>query len=175
MLWLTQAQADRLIGYARQESPNEVCGILAGIEHRVMDIVPITNAASDPQRTYYMDERELARALMTLEARSLSLLAFYHSHPNGDPIPSPVDVQHAYYPDTPYLIVGLRSHPQIAAWLLRYGQTTPVPVHIGLNPPEASARMTKAQKVAILISALIAFALLIVLSLSLLPPAPPVP
>jgi hypothetical protein len=35
--------------------------------------------------------------------------------------------------------------------------------------------MTTAQKVAIVISALIAFALLLVLSLSLLPPAPRIP
>lgn len=175
MLWLTDAQAGVLLDHARRSAPREACGIIAGRGQQVVEIHPITNAAADPQQTYVMDERELARTLLSLEARGLSLLAFYHSHPAGEPIPSPVDVRYATYPDTPYLIIGLRPQPQIAAWLLHYGQATPVTLHIGLTPPEPERGMSTAQRAAILISALIAFTLMIVLSLSLLPPAPPIP
>ena len=175
VLWLTQAQAELLVRLSREAAPHEMCGLLAGTGNQVTEVIPIPNAATDSQRTYMLDEREYVRALMTLEARGLLLLAFYHSHPSGDPIPSPVDVQHAFYPDTPYLIVGLRGHPRLSAWLLRPGQAVPVNVHIGFNAPEEDTGMTQAQKTAVLVSALIAFALLIVLSLSLLPPAPPIP
>lgn len=179
MLWLTDAQAAALVRHARDAAPEEACGLLAGVGSQVTDVIPITNAAEDPRQTYYMDERELATALLRLNARGQTLLAFYHSHPSGEPVPSPVDVQLATYPDTPYLIVGLRGEPRLAAWLLRYGQATPAPLHIGIRPPEPHDTprrpMTRAQTAAILISALIAFALLIMISLSLLPPAPSVP
>ena len=177
MLWLTHEQAQALIRHARDDAPNEACGVIAGEKDCAAEIIPIPNAAADPQQTYYMDERALARALLSLERRGLSLLAFYHSHPSSETIPSPVDVRHATYPDTPYLIVGLKGEPRLAAWQIRYGDVTPVPLHIGFAPPApaAHAEPTSAQKAAILLGALIAFVLVLVLSLTLLPPAPPIP
>jgi hypothetical protein len=86
-------------------------------------------------------------------------------------------VRSATYPDTPYLIIGLKAEARLAAWQIRYGEVIPVSLHIGLNPPvpQAGAKLTKAQKNAILLSALIAFILVIVISLTLLPSAPSVP
>jgi proteasome lid subunit RPN8/RPN11 len=177
MLWLSHEQARALVKHAQAAAPNEACGIIAGEKSRAVEIIPIANAAENPQQTYYMDEQALARALLPLHRRGMSLLAFYHSHPKSDPIPSPVDVRSATYPDTPYLIVGLKGEPRLAAWQMRYGEVTPVPLHIGFDPPESStgSELTKAQKIAILLSALIAFVLVLVLSLSLLPPAPAIP
>lgn len=175
MLWLTEAQARAIVDHALAEAPREACGILAGTGNRVIEILPIANIAVDPHSTYYMDERQFTNTLLTLEARGLSLLGFYHSHPTGDPIPSHIDVHHATYPDTPYMIVGLRGQPRIAAWRMSYGQVTPVPLYVGWNPPQPHPVMTTAQKVAIMLSALIAVTLMIMLSLSLLPPAPRIP
>jgi proteasome lid subunit RPN8/RPN11 len=175
MLWLTEAQARALAEHALAEAPREVCGIIAGTEERVLEILPIANVAVDPYHTYYMEERQFTYTLLTLEARGLSLLGFYHSHPTGDPIPSHIDVHQAAYPHTPYMIVGLKGQPRIAAWRINYGQVTPVPLYVGWNPPQPEPTLTTAQKVAVLLSALIAFTVLIVLSLSLLPPAPHIP
>jgi desampylase len=175
MLWLTEIQARAIVNHALTESPREACGILAGTQDRVIEILPVANIAVDPHSTYYMDERQFTYTLLTLEARGLSLLGFYHSHPTGDPIPSHIDVRHASYPNTPYMIVGLRGQPRIAAWRINYGQVTPVPLYVGWNPPQPEPLMTTAQKVAIMLSALIAVALMIMLSLSLLPPAPRIP
>lgn len=177
MLWLSHEQARTLVTDALNDAPREICGIIAGTGTRAVEIIPIANAAANPEQTYYMDERALARALLSLESRGLALLAFYHSHPAGEPILSPVDVRSATYPDTPYLIVGLKGEARLAAWMLGYGDVTPVPLHVGLNPPEpnATAELTRAQKNAILLSALIALILVIVISLTLLPSAPPIP
>ncbi len=88
---------------------------------------------------YYMDERALVAALISLEARGLELIGFYHSHPHSDPIPSPTDVRQATYPDTPYLIVGLKDGAaRLAAWQMRYGQVSEVPLHVGSEPPPES-------------------------------------
>lgn len=177
MIWLTHAQAQQVIAHARADAPREACGVIVGRNDRAVEIIPIPNTAADSLHNYYMDERRLAEVLMSLETRGLKLVGFYHSHPQGDPIPSAVDIRQATYPDTPYLIAGLKGEARLAAWLLRRGQVTPVPLHIGDNPPPARANtpLSRAQQVAVLVSALIAFALLIVVSLSLLPPAPVIP
>lgn len=177
MLWLSHEQARALVAHATADAPNEACGIIAGSAHRAVEIIPIANAAANPRQTYYMDEKALAPAMLSLRRRGLDLLAFYHSHPSGDPIPSPVDVRCATYPDTPYLIVGLKGEPRLSAWQISQNVVTPVSLHIGFAPPDTTGaiELSQAQKVAILLSALISFALVIMISLSLLPPAPPVP
>ena len=180
-MWLTPEQAQTLITHARAESPHEACGLLVGQGERIIEIIPIPNIAADPRHAYRMDDRRLVETLSHLPARYLDLLGFYHSHPQSDPIPSPTDIKQATYPDTPYLIVGLKgSEARLAAWTMRLGQVNEVPLHIGTQPlssdaPLATATLSEAQKIAILLSALIAFILLIVLSLSLLPPAPHIP
>ena len=181
MIWLSHHQAQALIVHARADAPREACGLLvgrtdsAGRAH-VTEITPIANAAADPLITYYMDERALVTALSGLQARRLELLGFYHSHPSGDPIPSPTDVRHATYPDTPYLIVGLNGNKaRLAAWKMRPGQVEKIPLHIGNELPDVNPSLTRSQQAAIILAALIAFALLIVVSLTLLPPAPAIP
>jgi proteasome lid subunit RPN8/RPN11 len=178
-LWLTHAQASAILDHARAEAPREACGLVAGVSeagmYKAVEIIPVANTAPDPQRLYQMDERELARQITRLNARGLSLVGLYHSHPAGDPIPSPVDVAQATYPDTAYLIAGLK-HGELAAWEIRYGQVRPVDLHIGSQPPpQTGERLSRAQQTAIIAAALLAFTLLIVISLSLLPPAPIIP
>lgn len=177
-MWLSSAQAQSLVEHARAEFPREACGVIAGSDGRAALVIPIPNAADDPLRTYVMEPRALVAAFARLERERLDLLAFYHSHPHGDPIPSPSDVRLATYPSTPYLIVGLRGgNAQLAAWQLAPGAVREVPLQVGTAPPpaEPAESLRPAQQAAILISALIALLLVLVVSLSLLPPAPPIP
>ncbi len=175
-MWLTPEQVQTLIAYVRAEAPREACGIIAGHRDRAVEIIPIPNTAADPQHSYYMDERRLVETLSSLPARHLDLLGFYHSHPQGDPIPSTTDIKQASYPDTPYLIVGLKgTEARLAAWSMRFGQVSEVPLQIGTQAARSTPELSPSQKIAILLSALIAFILLIGLSLSLLPPAPRIP
>ncbi|MBI5669776.1 MAG: M67 family metallopeptidase [Chloroflexi bacterium] len=173
---MTEAQGHALARYARDAAPQEACGLLAGVREQVEEVIPIPNAAADPVHHYRLDDVIFARTLMQLEARGLELLAIYHSHPNGDPIPSPTDVRQATFPDTPYVIIGLyNGEARLAAWRVRYGEVTPVEVYVGLPgtaPAVREAKLSRAQIIAILISAILAFAFMIILSLSLLPPAP---
>jgi proteasome lid subunit RPN8/RPN11 len=178
ILWLTDAQATTIIAHARAEAPHEACGLIGGVGYQAQQVIPIPNIAADPRRHYEMDPRALTNTLFALEHGGKSLLAFYHSHPFGDPIPSPTDVAQAYYPDTVYLIVGLREpDARLAAWHIHNGQVDPVTLHIGAQPPDMppDSSLSRAQTIAIIISALLALILMLTLSLSLLPPAPPIP
>lgn len=177
LLWLKEALVRQIVEHGQAEHPCEACGVLLGVGGEVRRVVPITNVADDPLHQYRLDERELARVIGG--ANGLELAGFYHTHPNSDPIPSPVDVAQAAYPTTPFLIVGLkdRLQPQLAAWLIDYTQVKRIEIQIGDTPApdDPPTPLTGTARIAILTSALIAFILMIILSLSLLPPAPPIP
>jgi proteasome lid subunit RPN8/RPN11 len=172
-LWITPIQAEMIARQALDNRLKEVCGILAGVGEQVREIIPIQNAASDPAHFFQLDERSFTQAMFDIERTGLSLIGIYHSHPNGDPIPSQVDIQQANYPDTAYVIVGLNhSEPRLAAWQIRPGEVNRIDLHVSTQAPPPQQTLSKAEKTAIILAALIAFAFMLVLSLSLLPPAP---
>lgn len=173
-LWLTPAQADMIGRHALSERAEEVCGVIAGMGEQARQIIPIPNAADDRAHHFQFDERAYVEAMFAIERAGLSLIGIYHSHPNGDPIPSQTDIRQAYYPDTAYLIVGLRyGEARLAGWNIRPGEVNPVEIYIGIQaPPPASVPMSKAEKTAILLATLIAVIFMLLLSLTLLPPAP---
>jgi proteasome lid subunit RPN8/RPN11 len=172
-LWMTSTQAKMIAQQAMDNRLEEVCGIIAGVGEQVREIIPIQNTASYPAHFFRLDEPSFTQAMFDIERTGLSLIGIYHSHPNGDPIPSPVDIQQATYPDTAYLIVGLRQgEPRLAAWQIRPGEVNRIELHIGTQAPPPQQTLSKAEKTAIILAALIAFVFMLILSLSLLPPAP---
>lgn len=179
-LWLTEAHARAIVEQARAAGAFEVCGLIAGRAGQAVRVIPVPNSAEDPQHFYEMDSAELARHLPAIEREGLEVIAFYHSHPEGDPIPSQTDIREAYYPDTAYLIVGLRGgDARFGAWQIRHRQVTPIPVHIGTLPPPRTVNedteLSKSQRVAVVTTGIIAVIALILVSIYLLPPAPPIP
>lgn len=173
-LWLPPEQADFLLRHTAQEMPYEACGVLAGIGDKVIEVIPLKNSSANPRHHYHLDDHAYTQALFRLQKSGLSLLAFYHSHPESEAVPSPEDIRQSAYPDTPYLIVSLRNRqPSLAAWSIRYSQVTPVELYLGLqSPPAELPPLTQVQKAAIILSAIIAIMFMLILSLSLLPPAP---
>ncbi len=177
-LWLSQAQAREIIQHAMAEAPHESCGVIAGVGSRAQKVITLSNVADDPRHNYETDPAGLVRTMLTLESEGLEFIGFYHSHPKGDAIPSETDIKQAHYPDTPYLIVGMRhGKPRLAAWRIHNGIVDRVELHIGDNPADIvdDERLSRAQITAIIISALLAFVLMLIISLSLLPPPPTIP
>jgi proteasome lid subunit RPN8/RPN11 len=174
-LWLTEAQVATIVQHAQADSPREVCGIIVGNSEQAQRVIAMTNVASDPLHFYQLDNEALEREVRQVRADDLSLIGIYHSHPRGEPIPSPTDVAQAPPLAAAHLLVGLRhQQPRLAAWAIQNHQVERVDLHIGNEPPnwEDDAPLSKAQKTAIIISAIIAFMLVLIISLSLLPPAP---
>lgn len=175
-LILSEAQARAIVDHAKQAYPAEACGLIGGVGDFAREIVPIPNAANDPQRRFRLDERAFVQAFYGFQRQSNEIIAVYHSHPQGEPIPSPADLSEAAYPDLIYLIIGLRKgRPALAAWSLRSGRAMPVELHVGhrstvFTPdPQPPSRP---QQIAIILAAALAFACMILWSLALLPPAP---
>ena len=67
-----------------------------------------------------MAPEELVQTFADLDRDGLSILAFFHSHPNSAPIPSPTDLESYYYPEVPMIIIGRSgSEWDLRAYLLQ--------------------------------------------------------
>ncbi len=90
--------------HAHDAAPDECVGLLFGHEAQVTRSVELTNRAPTPRTRFFADPQELVYALSGADARGETLLAVYHSHPDGAAFPSATDVAAARY-DTALLIV----------------------------------------------------------------------
>ena len=85
----------RLLAEADQAAPLECCGLLLGHGIRIEAISPARNVASDPRRRFEIDPAALLAAHRGARAGGPEILGYYHSHPDGHPVPSARDCEHA--------------------------------------------------------------------------------
>jgi proteasome lid subunit RPN8/RPN11 len=131
-----EALRQQLIEHARTESPDEVCGILAGRDGRVERVFPVRNTADEigaeqrvfrerdttisvPGRRrvhYYMDPRDQLRVYNEIDDLGLDIIAYYHSHPHSEARPSQTDLRLATDLGVVYVLVSLEQQPQVRAW-----------------------------------------------------------
>lgn len=132
-LALNRSQAEQMIAHARAEAPLEACGLLGGVDGRVLRVFPATNALHSRSR-YLIQPEDLLAALIAMEARGWGPdpLAIYHSHPRGPETPSETDVREAQYPDSIYLIIAYPHYlePSLRGFRIVDGQVSPVELTI---------------------------------------------
>lgn len=88
---IATALLDRMLAHAAATPDVEVCGLLFGGDDRIDAIEPTLNIAPSPARTFEIDPRALFAAIRAERCGGQRLAGFYHSHPSGDPAPSPRD------------------------------------------------------------------------------------
>jgi len=122
---LERRYADEIIAQARDEAPNECCGILAGRDGRVEKLFRAVNAEKSPDR-YNVDSHDLLRIYRECEANGWDFLAIYHSHTHTEAYPSPTDVGLAAWPDSTYIIVSLADpeNPVLRAFRIQDGRVS---------------------------------------------------
>ena len=109
MLIVPKEMTEEIIQHAIDDTPNECCGILAGIADRVLGQWRVLNAEASPYR-YRMDPKEFLEVNNVIEEQGWDILAFYHSHTHTEAYPSDTDVRLARLVDWPgayYLLVSL--------------------------------------------------------------------
>jgi len=115
---------DCIIAQAREEAPNECCGIIASENGRAVEVHPARNAAASPLR-YEMDGMEQYRIQTAIEDAGRDLGAIYHSHTRTPPYPSQTDINLAFYPDALYVIVGVAGkEPDVRAFRIVDGEVS---------------------------------------------------
>jgi proteasome lid subunit RPN8/RPN11 len=176
-LWLSPELAQQIAQHGLEDYPREACGLIGGVGERALSITPVQNISPNPEHAFVMDGAGFTKAVFGMNKRGESLIGIYHTHPYGDHLPSPVDVREAHYPDTAYVVIGLqRRQPRFSAWRIHGGQVEPVELFISeAAPPPAAPPMSRVQVRLTLLAIILGFIFVIVLALSLLPPAPPIP
>jgi len=113
---------ERLLEEARRNRSAECCGLLAGKEKVISEILPARNQLGSAT-AYEIAPEELFGLFKQIRAAGLEHLGIYHSHPLGDNAPSPTDIERAFYPDVAYLIVAPGAEPvrAVRAFRIRRG------------------------------------------------------
>jgi len=108
MFSIERRYIEEMIAHAREEAPNECCGILAGKDGRVLELYRAANAEHS-RYLYNVDSQDLFRIHRECEGRDWQFVGIYHSHTASDAYPSPTDVRLAFWPESLYFLVSLRD------------------------------------------------------------------
>lgn len=113
---------DEVIRHAREETPNECCGIVGGKNGTATKLYRMANTVELNQKPfrYEMDGKEVLSLVNELDAKGESFLVIYHSHTATEAYPSPTDVRFAAgWPDCYYLLVSLMKVGETAIRVFR--------------------------------------------------------
>lgn len=123
MLKIQQHVIDAMIAHARDEDPNECCGLLVGCDGVVDECIRARNLRASPTE-YLVDPADHFEAIRQARAAGRTIVGAYHSHPRSPAVPSPTDVSEAHYPEFVYVIVSLAAPgtPDVHAYAIRGGR-----------------------------------------------------
>ena len=128
-----------VIAHAREDAPNECCGMIASSDGEAVAVHRARNAAASPFR-YEMDGMEQYRIQTEIEDAGQELGAIYHSHTRSAPEPSQTDINLAFYPEALYVIVGLKGpEPDVRAWRIVDGQVSTATLEVEEDGPPPAA------------------------------------
>jgi [CysO sulfur-carrier protein]-S-L-cysteine hydrolase len=126
-----RALIDEIVAHAREEAPNECCGLIGGANGRAATLYRARNDLHSPVR-YNVHPQDLLRITNEIEAQGEELTAIYHSHTRSEPYPSQTDINLAEnWPDPVYLICSLAgSEPETRGFAIRDGAVEEVELDV---------------------------------------------
>lgn len=130
---IPRAFIDEMVAHARDELPNEACGMIHAADGVPTSVHRVRNAAESPYR-YMMDPQQQLELELRRDREGIQLFAIYHSHVASEARPSMTDIRMAFfppgeiedgqllYPETYYILVSLAEEPPpVRAFHIRAG------------------------------------------------------
>ncbi len=126
LVWTTEHRA-AVCHQSERGYPDEVCGLLIGEvrdgERIVRDVIAVENAweqVDERRRRFRIGPDVIAREERRAREAGLSLLGFYHSHPDSEPHPSETDRDFAW-PSYSYVIQAVYKGIalNLTSWVLK--------------------------------------------------------
>lgn len=127
---ISQQLIDEMVAHAREDVPNECCGLIGGRNGTAVEVVRGVNEAASPLR-YEMTGQAMYDIYSGIEEKGLELLGIYHSHTRSAAYPSQTDVNQARdWPEQIYVIISLENEdePDIKAYWLKDEKIVDVPL-----------------------------------------------
>ena len=120
---IPQSLIDEIVAHAREDLPNECCGMVGGRDGEATSVYRARNEFESPLR-FGVDSNDLFRITQKeMPGRGEELVAIYHSHTKSPAYPSQTDVNMARgsWPEAMWIIVSLEDEasPDVNAYWLR--------------------------------------------------------
>lgn len=133
MLRIDRATYDAILAHARDDHPDEACGVVAGPagSDRPARFVPMLNAARSP--TFYeFDSADLLQLYREMDANDEEPVVVYHSHTATEAYPSRTDISYASEPNAHYVLVSTRHEheTEFRSFRIVDGEVTEEPVEV---------------------------------------------
>ena len=133
MLTIPRELHDAIVAHARQDHPDEACGVLAGPagSDRPVRFIAMTNAERSP--TFYrFDSAEQFQVWQDMDDKDEEPVVIYHSHTATEAYPSRTDISYASEPQAHYVLVSTRdeSETEFRSYRIIDGEVTEEPVQI---------------------------------------------
>jgi len=103
---ISSSVLDRILARAAASPAEEVCGLLFGTPDAIATAVPCENVADHPAHSFEIDPAALLAAHRCARHGGPAVIGHYHSHPTGNPVPSPRDAAQAMGDGAIWLIIG---------------------------------------------------------------------
>jgi len=131
---IARAMIDEMVAHAREDLPNECCGLIGGLDGEARTLYRARNEFASPfsYRVHGDDQYRIIEKEM--RERGEELLAIYHSHTKSPAYPSQTDLNEAEsWPEQAYLIVSLadREAPVVKAFWLKDGEIADAELVVG--------------------------------------------
>ncbi|MEE0955337.1 MAG: M67 family metallopeptidase [Eubacterium sp.] len=106
---------DRIVAYAKEQLPDEACGLIAGTEEkedgvvtaRTIEKVYLLTNTDHSNEHFSMDPKEQLHAVTDMRKSGLKPLGNWHSHPETPSRPSVEDIRLSFDIHATYMILSL--------------------------------------------------------------------
>ena len=116
MIILSKSQFEEIVTHAKNQLPNEACGLLGGViegnQKIVKKVYLLTNIDSSPEH-FSMEPKEQFAAVKDMRANKFVMLGNFHSHPNSPARMSEEDKRLAFDKNLSYLILSLAESESV--------------------------------------------------------------
>jgi [CysO sulfur-carrier protein]-S-L-cysteine hydrolase len=112
---------DEIVAHAREETPNECCGMIGARDGEATSLYRARNAEESPLR-YVVHPQDQFRIMEDMDERGEELGAIYHSHTKSPAYPSQTDINLAEgWPDPLYVICSIADDdsPELRGFAIR--------------------------------------------------------
>ncbi len=113
---------DEMVAHAREDLPNECCGMVGGIDGVAKTVYRARNQFESPLRFRIHTDDQLRIQEKEMRGRGEDVVAIYHSHTKSAAYPSQTDVNQAVnWPEAIWIIVSLEAPdaPDVKAYWLK--------------------------------------------------------
>ena len=115
MLTMKKADYEKISAHAKENLPEEACGLIAGTkdgDKKIIEKVYLLENVDHTNEHFSMNPKDQLAAVKDMRANGLVPLGNWHSHPESPSRPSEEDKRLAYDPTVNYLILSLMDMDQ---------------------------------------------------------------